>query len=263
MFIRGKKTGMITFRQAKILGKMGQIFFNHTPRFYFFIYGLYKDWSDREKLELLKNLIKPGDTIIDIGAHLGFYTRFFSHLLDGTGKIIAMEPNRENFEKLSLLCSTLPGVNLYQMAVGPRTSTERLYISSDLHVDHRMYNQGLEKRSFETVQQTSLDELLMHRKHPVSLIKMDIQGYEYWALQGMKQILRTDRPKLLMEFWPWGLSQAGSSVAEVLNFFSELEYTVALADEENSRKAGLDLSLLRNSEDFYIDILCIPKEQQS
>ncbi len=60
---------------------------------------------------------------------------------------------------------------------------------------------------------------------------MDIQGFEYQALLGMKNILQSNpKIKLIMEFWPWGHIKAGSSAEEVVKFLRELDFQIELME---------------------------------
>jgi hypothetical protein len=53
---------------------------------------------------------------------------------------------------------------------------------------------------------------------------MDIQGFEAYALRGMKETLRRHKPTFLIEFWPWGIDQSGADPDDVLRTFAELGY---------------------------------------
>jgi hypothetical protein len=91
-----------------------------------------------------------------------------------------------------------------------------LYISDKLNVDHRAYvTEGNARRPLQ-VGMVALDDYFKPGQR-VDLLKLDVQGYELHALQGAKRIVTENRGiKLLLEFWPHGLQQAGANWGELI-----------------------------------------------
>ena len=91
-----------------------------------------------------------------------------------------------------------------------------LYVSDKLNVDHRAYvTEGNARRALQ-VGMVALDDYFKPGER-VDLLKLDIQGYELHALQGAKRIVNENREiKLLLEFWPYGLKQAGVNWGELI-----------------------------------------------
>src|SRR4051794_1877321 len=78
---------------------------NRLYEHYYFIYHpLYSVWkalSDRRERWLLRKLIRPGMTIVDVGANVGVYTRFFAAYTKNGGIVHCFEPSPSNFRRLS------------------------------------------------------------------------------------------------------------------------------------------------------------------
>jgi hypothetical protein len=91
-----------------------------------------------------------------------------------------------------------------------------LYVSDKLNVDHRAYASNGNPRRAVQVPMVALDDYFKAGER-VDLLKLDIQGYELHALQGAKRIINENADiKLLFEFWPYGLKQAGVNWNELI-----------------------------------------------
>ncbi len=170
-------------------------------------------------------------TVVDVGANIGIYTALLAKIVGEKGKVYAFEPSPHNFNLLKKYNKS-NNVTLVQAAVGDVTGEITLYISAKLNVDHQTYETD-EIRQKINVLSYRLDDYLKNEK--VDFIKMDIQGFEYHALLGMKNILRNNANiKIFMEFWPYGLIKAGSSPEKLLTFLHELDFKTELI-EDNRR----------------------------
>ncbi len=182
------------------------------------IYSAFKAHADRIERQLLAANLANGAVAVDAGANIGIYSRFLSKCVGPSGFVHSFEPAAENFAHLSAVAEALPNVRAHQSAVGAKTGEQLLYISEDLNVDHRLYPAEGEKRQTISTEVIALDDYFKPGAR-VDLIKADIQGYELYALHGAQRVL-TDNPsiKLLLEFWPHGLREAGSSARSLLSF---------------------------------------------
>ena len=202
--------------------RLGRQFGNELYRVAFPIYrplyAAFKAYTDRAERRLLVRQLSTGSVVVDAGANIGVYSRFLSQCVGPEGVVHSFEPSPENFTHLCALVSDRPSVHVNQLAVGDKTGESLLYLSDDLNVDHRAYPTAGETRKAVAIRTTALDDYFKPGAR-VDFIKMDIQGYELHALRGAKRVLE-DNPKieLLLEFWPFGLQQAGGS-AEALIIF--------------------------------------------
>lgn len=178
------------------------------------INGVYEEFEGN----YLMGLIKEDDVIVDVGANIGYYTLQFARKVGPKGHVFAFEPDPENFATLTknIKLNGYQNVTLLQKAVSDTTQKLKLYYSEDHKGDHRTYASEENRRSFE-IEATSLDDYFATNPTPINLIKMDIQGFEYYALKGMREVF-SKHPKLILasEFWPYGLKQAGSDPKALL-----------------------------------------------
>ena len=172
-------------------------------------------------------------TVVDVGANIGIYTAILVRIVGEKGKVYAFEPSPHNFNLLKKYNKS-NNVTLVQAAVGDTTGEIVLYVSDKLNVDHQTYETD-EIRQKINVLSYRLDDYLKNEK--VDFIKMDIQGFEYHALLGMKNILRNNANiKIFMEFWPYGLIKAGSSPEKLLTFLHELDFKTEFIGKSSRKK---------------------------
>ena len=119
------------------LFKLANKLFEHYHFIYKPLYFFYKKISDRQKIALFKNIIKPGMRVLDLGANIGFYTVLFSKLVGENGKVFAFEPDAKNYKYLEENTKTLYNVTIEKKAVSDKTGKINFYISKDLNVDHQ------------------------------------------------------------------------------------------------------------------------------
>lgn len=213
-----------------ILGRyLGNVIYKTAFPVYRLLYRAFKIYSDREERALLRNYLVPGSIVVDGGANIGIYTQFLSNCVEPGGTVHSFEPSPDNYRRLRETLMEYPNVKLNQLVLADRGGETLLYLSDDLNVDHRAYSSEGTDRESIAVGSTSLDDYFKPGER-VDLIKLDIQGYELHALRGAERVL-ADNPEinLLLECWPYGLKQAGASVAELICFLSERGFSVSRA----------------------------------
>ena len=176
-----------------------------------------------EVTRLVKQEIHPGDVIVDVGAHIGYFTLLFAKLVGERGKVYAFEPDPNNFAllKANVEANGYTNIVLEQKAVSASTGTLTLYRSDDNPADHRIYDPQGERSPIE-ISTVSLDDYLAERSSKVDFVKVDVQGAEISVINGMKHILKQNATlKLITEFWPSGLQAAGFSQAEYLDLLKQ------------------------------------------
>jgi FkbM family methyltransferase len=192
------------------------------------LYSAFKAYADREERQLLRRHLSEGCVVADVGANIGVYSKFFAQCVGPTGRVHSFEPSLENFARLRQTIATFSNVRVNQLAVSDTTGESLLYVSEELNVDHRSYPTEGEARKAVSIRSTRLDDYFRSGER-VDLIKMDIQGYELHALRGAERVLSENaRVKLLIEFWPYGLRQAGASAEALITFVRDQGFSLFL-----------------------------------
>ncbi len=140
-------------------------------------------------------------TIIDIGANRGMFSKTASYLFKNA-KIIAFEPLKECYQELQKLDTTISFFECYNCAIGNKKEKSQIFKSSYNYSSSLLEMTDLHKAAFpdsekmfvEDIEITTLDEALFDKdlEKPV-LIKIDVQGYENFVIEGATKILeKTD-----------------------------------------------------------------------
>ncbi|MSP63206.1 MAG: FkbM family methyltransferase [Myxococcales bacterium] len=207
---------------------------------------------ERGTLQGIERLVRPGMTVLDIGANIGAHTLHLARLVGGNGRVIAVEPTQFAWKKLLrniALNPRLAGQIEAQQALLVASDLDpikpRLYSSwpvdgallvtdSDLHVDH-----GGKAMSTTGASAVSLDRLLDSLGVTrVDFIKIDVDGHEPAVFDGGAAMLRRDRPDLLIEFAPFVYLDDMSRFEHMIRLLAGLDYQ--FIDIENHRKYPAD-----------------------
>lgn len=201
---------------ASVLRSVGNRVYEHAFPIYRPLYRAFKVYADRAERQLLRKILFPGAVVVDAGANIGIYSEFLSRCVGPTGVVHSFEPSPDNFKRLRAATDKLSNVRLSQAAVGEHSGNSELYLSDKLNVDHRVYVADGNLRRTVPIEMVALDDCFKPGER-MDLIKMDIQGYELHALRGANRVLEDNADiTLLIEFWPYGLRQAGANWVDLI-----------------------------------------------
>ncbi|MCP4362597.1 MAG: FkbM family methyltransferase [Chloroflexi bacterium] len=195
---------------------------------------------ETETKALLDQLAQPGMTMLDIGAHVGYYSCRYANVLRKNGRILAFEPHPRTYATLSQNVRSFANVTPMQVALAETEGTAVLHdylimsASGSLHYDEsmvalqqaQMRASDVAPRLGETFQPqtfnvpTAAGDTILAKQgiERVDLIKMDIEGAELNALRGLRQtIANSPTLALVMEYNPNALKAFGHDPAEALH----------------------------------------------
>ncbi len=184
-----------------------------------------------EEIRFVRGLLQPGDSAIDVGGHIGFFTMQMAAAVGPEGRVYAFEPLEANADLLerSITENGFGGrVRFQRAAVGATPGTATLTFPAETLNSGGAYllrsgSAPLAGNRTTEVPLVALDALDLRR--PVRFIKMDVEGAEPQVLRGAARILKEDRPVLLSELHPTQLERAsGVSAAAFLAQIAVLGY---------------------------------------
>lgn len=185
-------------------------------------YLAYKIVLEAGPVTRLKPYATQNSWAIDVGANIGMFTTRFATWVGAGGRVVAIEPEAENFASLQRRL-TRAGVDRRVIAV-PAVAAEapgslNLEINPDHPGDHRIGTTGVPTAA------VTLDSIWSeHQCPPVSLIKIDVQGAEMRVLRGATGIIKQYRPALFIEIDDGALRRQNATADELVSWLDHAGY---------------------------------------
>jgi FkbM family methyltransferase len=201
-------------------------------------------------LAVLSDLLTPGAVCLDVGANLGWFTVIASRLVGSRGRVLALEPDPANLRLLrrNVALNGCTNVTVVAAAAGAGKGRAQLYRSNENLGDHRLATRSDRPDRVEVAVE-SIDDIVAgsNRDHHaietaaidtaaidtaaidtvkidtdrIDVVKIDTQGSESAILRGMEATFAASpRLRMILEYWPHGLHQCGSSVEELVRLLA-------------------------------------------
>lgn len=158
---------------------------------------------------ILQELTVPGSVVIDIGAHIGVHTVTMSKKTGMKGAVIAFEPNKKLYMELLNTLSINKCSNVISIAKGLSDKPQTVLLNN-IQIEQNV-NENTPGDLIETI---VLDSLNINN---LSLIKMDVENYEYFVLKGAESTILRNKPVIVFECWI-GADYENSKPQEKANF---------------------------------------------
>jgi FkbM family methyltransferase len=234
-------------------------------------------WADHETLLFLKH-VRPGDRVVDLGANVGW---FAVQAIMAGAEVHAFEPvpgiadvAERNMQRAMAASAKRGGKGkgiLHRVAAGGERGSAQIAIGKKNFGDNRVVAgaerpKDMGEGTNVTIQIAPVDDYV---EGPVRFFKIDTQGFEWFALMGMKKVLAASPDcALLIEFWPYALQ--GATPEQVLDLLfgygfklgkaTEAPYEMtkgrilkqALDPRRDPVKGGIDLYGVRGGLPFHV-----------
>lgn len=236
-----------------------------------------RGWYSRGDLEIYNKLLAPGDTYIDIGANIGWYSIYAASIVGSGGAVLAFEPDAKNCELLrkNVVAGGFRQIHVYEKAVmGVGGEIKSLSKSPDNFGDHAFLDPSYsdpEDREMVPVETVTIDSLESPLFERLSLVKIDIQGAEPDALRGMQKTVNRYRPILLLEYSPGLIPRFGGSSFEIFAYIEKGRFVPYRLTNDNLNKRAVvealsvqelfDFTIKESGRDVGWDLLLVPYER--
>jgi FkbM family methyltransferase len=227
----------------------------------------YRSSHEPETMAIFRRLVRPGMTVFDVGAHIGFYTVQASEAVGPDGHVFAFEPDPVNRALLeeNLGLNACTNVTVVPCALSDAAGELTLHRSGYNSGDHRIYDDASDPgfhrggtRTEVRVKTLRLDDFVAEHGLLPDVLKCDIQGAECRMWTGMRDTVERSRGlRLLMEYWPHGIRGCGDDPEELFRWISEAGFTVWSIEKDGSLPERQAVELIASlPAEKHMNIVC-------
>lgn len=218
-----------------------------------FTYGMF----DETVTWMLMQSVRPGSTVLDIGAHFGYMSLLLQYLSGASGKVISFEPTPSTYAVLARNVSDKPQIKALNLAAGD--SRSRIEITdfgtrysawNTLSSNGRMAMPTQHSGQPVEVDVVPVDDICTELALKPDFIKIDAENFEDRVIGGLARTLDACRPTILME------SGSAQSLAASRSLV-EYGYRLQVCEQPGAMKEWT--GALEQANEQYKDILFVPK----
>lgn len=212
-----------------------------------YLFGTKTHDSEIRLAKFILHHVRRGEQFLDVGAHIGYYSLLASYCTGSEGRIIAIEPARNAHVLLRENAGRHANIEVFNMALNDETGVVDITEFPSQYAEYstvdpaRFLTQGwyrnVKPSTYQVAARTG-DQLLAETGLRPSMIKIDVEGWEYNVIRGLRGYLEANSPCILMEFLSDGRVNEAHQAAD--GELRSLGYAVfsILADGNLSRIAG-------------------------
>lgn len=224
---------------------------------------IHENSFEAKELQFVARFLRPGMTVLDVGAHHGLYTLLISKRIGRRGRVIAFEPSPRERKRLvrHLRVNRCSNVTVEPCALGDFTGQADLFVVSKLEdwcnsLRPPATNQSTSK--IRVAVRRADDVLEALGTEHVDFVKIDVEGAELSVLKGAIRILRDSRlrPGILAEVQDFRTKAWGYAAREILEFLEQLKYRW-FAVTENGKLEAISTNGARYDE----NLVALPQER--
>lgn len=195
----------------------------------------YFGYHEPSIFKFLDSFLKEGMTYCDIGANIGLYSIFAAKRVGFNGKVFSFEPQSETYKRMVENINTNNLKNIYteNKAVGNKNGL----ITMQQNYDSAKSYIAVDTEDGESVEIITFDSFIDEKNlKSIDYLKIDVEGYEYNVLIGMKNFLKNTPPKIIqIELYENFLNRSGATINMVKTLFEDLNYIFFRLDEKQNK----------------------------
>lgn len=206
----------------------------------------------------VRRLLEPGDTVLEIGAADGAHSALYAARVGPSGCVVAVEPHPDHVACLQARQDAYPWLRVLPVAVGAVDGESVLFAHARRPMCSSLYDGNIcqtDGTSYQ-VQVMTVDAIVATMPTAPSLIHLDAQGAEGEILRGARRTLRLPIT-WVVEVWPTGLVNGGSSAVELFETFRTHGYVPETVRGEAWPWSDLHAAAARRQGGGYCDVVMV------
>jgi FkbM family methyltransferase len=181
---------------------------------------IYEGQFELDEIAFVKEYLKEGEIFIDIGSNIGLFSLVASNKVGSTGKVVAFEPSPVTYNRLkqNARLAKYQNIEIRNLGLSNTESTLTLNISGAGYDAWDTFSvvEAAKRAGQVEVPVSTLDNQLQGlNKTKISIIKIDVEGWEKFVLLGAQEFLKGFAPILLVEFAGKNTDAAGYKASEI------------------------------------------------
>lgn len=215
---------------------------------------LKKDVEKNIKQVFLDN-ISLGDTVVDVGAHIGEYSIIGSKKIGSEGQMISVEPLPDAIKwlKQNVELNNFSSYEIIEGAIGSKNELKQLYRNSDGgtfgYLEPSIGGISLQKHNLVNVM--TIDNLVkLKNLQVIDMLKIDVEGFEYDVLSGCIESFKQNKiKKIICEIHSEFLYKKGFDEKLIYKFLLDNGFTLKIIEKIKSKKTVHILAVLDDTSD--------------
>ncbi len=193
-----------------------------------FMYGVYRVEENHRHMMLSR--VRVGGTILDVGAHIGYYSLLFAKSTGQSGRVFAFEPSTQTHDRLleNISLNDLANITTVKAAASDEAGTATINLAAGSNTGSTSLHFDTGAVGTEQVETIAIDDYLeQHGIDEVNLIKIDVEGHELSVLQGLRRTLRVPAvkaPELFVEVNANTLQSSGTPMEAIFDELATAGY---------------------------------------
>jgi FkbM family methyltransferase len=200
----------------------------------------YQPDYEKHTVDFINQNCKPGDTVFDLGAHLGLLSVAMARCVAPAGRVIAFEPSpftNKLLKKIVRINHLQKVVEVRAEAVSGSSGSATFHFTTDeaSNANSLMTEAGPDEVRVKTIK---LDDFAESRTLSPSVIKIDVEGAELQVLKGAARIIQQFRPALWLALHPVALRTSGTSLQNIWELLNDFKMTAYASERDPEELAS-------------------------
>ncbi|MGA9652062.1 FkbM family methyltransferase [Pedobacter sp.] len=177
---------------------------------------------ERDLKKVFKFIIKEGDHVLDVGANIGFHTLYFAELTGKKGSVTAFEPVPHNYQALKTNIKLNNYANIITHNIALSNKDEQFCIKADIQSTNPGAYNLFEQNGDISIKCGIGDAVIGSQR--VDFIKIDVEGYESFVLDGLLETIKKNKPKIIFEYDQHYHQKTGRSADYIFSLLVSVGY---------------------------------------